>query len=84
MNQEIHELAVHAIKRIASQNRVHRQMVLAVDSTKLPRLKMLTDEFMKELRALVYEGDTKDDVYQVEISLFPVTTLKRKRGEKND
>jgi uncharacterized protein (TIGR02147 family) len=84
MNQEIHELAVYAIKRVSSQHRVHRQMVLAVDSTGLPRLKMLANEFMKELRALVSEGDTKDDVYQVEISLFPVTTLKRTRGAKND
>lgn len=83
MNQEIHELAVHAIKRVPSPHRVHRQMVLALDSTRLPRLKMLTEEFMKELRALVSESDTKDDVYQVEISLFPVTTLKRTRGEKN-
>jgi len=84
MNQEIHELAVHAIKRVPSPHRVHRQMVFAVDSTRLPRLKMLADEFMKELRAQVSEGATKDDVYQVEISLFPVTTLKRTRGEKND
>jgi uncharacterized protein (TIGR02147 family) len=81
MNQEIHELAAYAIKRVSSQNRVHRQMVLAMDSTRLPRLKMLADEFMKELRTLVSESDTKDDVYQVEISLFPVTTL---RGAKND
>jgi uncharacterized protein (TIGR02147 family) len=84
MNQEIHELAVHAIKRVPSPHRVHRQMVLAMDSTRLPRLKLLTDEFIKELRALVSEGDTKNDVYQVEISLFPITTLKRTRGEKND
>jgi uncharacterized protein (TIGR02147 family) len=84
MNQEVHELAVDAIRRVPSQHRVHRQMVLAVDSTRLPRLRMLADEFMKVLRALVSEGDTTDDVYQVEISLFPVTTLKRTRGEKND
>jgi uncharacterized protein (TIGR02147 family) len=83
MNQEIHELAVQAIKRVASQRRAHRQMVLAVDSTKLPRLMVLADELMKEIRSLASESDTKDDVYQVEISLFPVTTLKRIRGEKN-
>jgi len=77
MNQEIHELAVHAIQRVASQHRAHRQMVLALNSTKLPRLKVLADEFMKEIRSLASESDTKDDVYQVEISLFPVTTLKR-------
>lgn len=83
ISQEIHELAVEAIRRIPSQYGGHRQMMIAVDSRKLPRLKVLTGEFMKELRSLVSESDTKDDVYQVEISFFPVTTLKKTRGEKN-
>lgn len=83
MNREIHELAVEAIERIPSQHRAHRQVVFALDSRKLPRLKMLADEFMKELRSLAAEVDTKDDVYQVEISLFPITILKKAKGEKN-
>jgi uncharacterized protein (TIGR02147 family) len=83
MNQEIHELAIEAIGRIESEHRVHRQMVVALDSTKLGRLTMLAEEFLKELRAAVSENATKDDVYQVEISLFPMTTLKKSRGEKN-
>jgi len=44
---------------------------------------MLADEFMNELRSLVSQSDAKDDVYQVKISLFPITTLKSKRGERN-
>jgi uncharacterized protein (TIGR02147 family) len=83
MNQELHELAMEAIKRIPSQHRAHRQMVIAFDSRKLPRLKMLADEFMNELRSLASESAARDDVYQVEISFFPVTTLKKTRGEKN-
>jgi uncharacterized protein (TIGR02147 family) len=83
MNQEIHALAVDAIKRIPSQHRVHREVVVALDSRRLPRLKVLADEFVNELRSLVSESDTKDDVYQVEISFFPITTLKKTRGEKN-
>lgn len=83
ISQEIHEFAVEAIRRVPSQYRGHRQMMIAVDSRRLSRLKVLTDEFMKELRSLVSEDGTKDDVYQVEISFFPVTTLKKTRGEKN-
>jgi uncharacterized protein (TIGR02147 family) len=83
MNQEIHELAIDAIKQIPSQHRAHRQMMIAVDSRKLPWLRGLADEFMKELRSELAETDTKDDVYQVEISLFPVTTVKKNRGGKN-
>jgi uncharacterized protein (TIGR02147 family) len=83
MTREIHELAVETIERIPSLHRVHRQMVVALDSKKLPQLKMLADEFMKELRTLVSESDAKDDVYQLEISFFPVTTLKKNRGDKH-
>jgi uncharacterized protein (TIGR02147 family) len=83
LNLEVHELAVDAIKSTASLHRVHRQMIVAIDSKSLPRLQSLADEFMNELRSLISECSTKDDVYQVGISLFPVTTLKETRGEKN-
>jgi uncharacterized protein (TIGR02147 family) len=83
MNQEILDLTADAINRIPSHHRVHRQMILAVDSRKLPRLQMLADAFMQDLRSLLSESDTKDDVYEVAISVFPVTTLKKARGDKN-
>ena len=83
MDREIHELAVQAIERIPSEHRAQRQMVVALDSRRLPRLKALADEFMKELRSVVSESDTKDDVYQVEISFFPVTAPKKTKGGKN-
>jgi uncharacterized protein (TIGR02147 family) len=83
MNVEMHELAVEAIQRIPSEHRVHRQMLVALDSRSLPRLKMMADEFMKELRALASECNAKDDVYQLEISFSPVTTLKKTRGDRN-
>jgi hypothetical protein len=57
--------------------------VVALDSEKLPQLQALAHEFVSELRTLASESDAQDDVYQVEISLFPVTTLKKTRGEKN-
>jgi uncharacterized protein (TIGR02147 family) len=83
LNVEVHELAIDATRRVAGHNRIHRQMVVAIDSKSLPRLQSLAGEFMNELRSLISESDSKDDVYQVEISLFPVTTLKKIRGDKN-
>jgi hypothetical protein len=54
-------------------------MIVALDSSKLPQLCELIDDFKQEVRAL--SGDAKagekDDVYQVEVSIFPVTTLKQ-------
>ena len=43
----------------------------------------LADEFMHDLRSLMPASDAKDDVYQVAISIFPVTTLKKTRGDNN-
>jgi len=83
MNQDVHELAVEAIKHIPSQHRVHRQMVVAVDSRTLSRFKSLADEFASDVQSLASESKTKDEVYQVEISLFPLTTFRRKTGDKN-
>ena len=83
IRQEILELETNAVKRIPSQHRVHRQMILAVDSKTLPQLQAQADEFMHDLRSLMPASDAKDDVYQVAISIFPVTTLKKTRGDNN-
>jgi uncharacterized protein (TIGR02147 family) len=83
VSRDVHDLAIEAIGRIPSSHRVHRQMVVALDSKKLPQFNKLADEFMNELISLVSESESRDDVYQVEISLFPITTLKKKTGEIN-
>jgi Domain of unknown function (DUF4423) len=83
MQQEVHELAVAAIQRIPSRYRIHRQVAVALDSKQLPRFTMLAEEFMHEIQTLFSESDTKDDVYRIEISIFPVTAIKKFKGEKN-
>jgi uncharacterized protein (TIGR02147 family) len=83
MNQEILELTAEAIRRIPARHRVHRQVIVAVDSGKLPRLQALADQFMQDLRSLVSDSEARNDVYQVTVSLVPVTTLTKTRGDKN-
>lgn len=81
VNQEVHELAIDALKRIPSQHRIHSNMVLAIDSKQLPRLKILADEFMNQARTLVSETSSHDDVYYAEVSLFPLTTIRQGEEE---
>jgi transcriptional regulator with XRE-family HTH domain len=83
MHQAVHRLAIEAIRHIPGRQRVQNQMVLALDASELSRLRVLAEEFMEELRSLAAESSKKDDVYQVEVSLFPVTTIKQARGGKN-
>ena len=82
VQREIHELAIHAIERAANERRMQQHMVMAFDSAALPRLRRLAEVFMKKARALASDSDAKDDVYQLEVSFFPVTA-KNNTGEKN-
>lgn len=81
INQEVYELATQAVERIPGTYRVHSNTIVALDSRELPRLSMLADEFMREVRSLASKKQTKDDVYQVELSAFPLTTLKEEGDE---
>ncbi len=83
INQEAHRFIIEALERIPSRDRFHGHMIVALDSRKFSQLKVLADEFMSGMRSLASESENKDDVYQVEISLFPVTTLKQTKGETN-
>jgi hypothetical protein len=49
---------------------------------RLPKLKILADEFMREVRLLTEQGGRRDDVYEIEVSSFPLTALKREASEK--
>lgn len=79
--EEIHELAISAIKRVPSHHRVQRQMVTAFDSRDLSRVTMLADRFVDEVRSMAASRKSKDDVYQLEISFLPLTTLKPTKGD---
>jgi uncharacterized protein (TIGR02147 family) len=83
MNQEMHELAIQALRRIPSLHRVHRHMVMAFHSSGLSRLNALVEKFIKDAHHLASEIKTKDDVFEIEISCFPVTTIKQKKEDKN-
>ena len=83
INQEAHRFIIEALERVPSRDRFHSQMIFALDSRKLSRLRVLVEDFISEMRSLAADGESKDDVYQVEVSLFPVTTLKHTKGETN-
>jgi uncharacterized protein (TIGR02147 family) len=82
INRDVQGLATAAIARTPGRYRLHRHSILAIHMDDLPRVKRLTDEFFDELRRLANKRTSKTDVYQVEISAFPLTTLKSKKGEK--
>ena len=60
--------------------REHTSITMAISSKALPRAFELAARFRQQLVDLLQE-DPADDVYQIELALFPVTTLKRERTD---
>ena len=83
INEEVHELATNVVKRSESDRLAHSQMVVAINSKNLRQLQTAADEFMNVIRSLVEEDSTRDEVYQVAVSLFPLSKSQI-RGEEND
>jgi hypothetical protein len=80
MSQEAHQLAIEAINRTPAERRVQRHTFVAFNSRQISRLKELVEGFVAELRSLSLESEAKDDVFQLEISFLPVTTINHSKG----
>ena len=61
--------------------REQASITIAVNSASLPRAFEIVSRFRQQLLDVLTEG-ARDDVYQIEIALFPVTTLKRERTDR--
>lgn len=73
VNQEVHELAIETLKQTPTESQVHANMVVAIDLKKLPELRAAAEQFMNEVRSLIEDSNTRDEVYQVSVSFFPLS-----------
>jgi transcriptional regulator with XRE-family HTH domain len=71
-------LSASASRLVPVTYREQTSITMAISSTSLPRAFEIVSGFRQQLVDLLTEGEP-DDVYQFEIALFPVTTLKRER-----
>lgn len=81
IDQEVHRLAFEAAGEVRAESRIQAGMIIAVNSKKIPALRKLAEEFIDEARALLSVDDRTDDVYQVEVSMFPLTRLQEEEGD---
>ncbi|HEV7397116.1 MAG TPA: TIGR02147 family protein [Pyrinomonadaceae bacterium] len=72
LSREVHELAADSLSQTAARY-AHARLVVAIESSKLPELQRAAEEFMNEIRSLTDQDKNKDEVYQVIVSLFPLT-----------
>lgn len=72
LQQEILERAIRALREIDVEQRDQSAITMAINSAKLPEAKELIKKFRRELASLLQEGEARDRVYQLSISLFPL------------
>lgn len=80
LQRQILEHSVVALEEIPVERRDHTSMTMAVSSKTLPVAKEKIKKFRRELCALMKAQTPYDDVYQLAVSLYPVT--KRKNAPK--
>ena len=81
VQQQVHELALEAGRHLPAEHQEHQAATLAVSSRHLPRLRSLIAEFLRDAQSVLGEGRERDDVYLIECSAFPLTNLRKRKGE---
>ncbi len=78
LHQQTKERSIAALHTVPITLREHSSITMAISSTALPRAFELAARFRQQLVELLQEG-TVDDVYQIELAMFPVTSIKREK-----
>jgi transcriptional regulator with XRE-family HTH domain len=75
---ESRRLSNTAVRTVPVTVREHSSITLAINSARLPRAVELIARCRQQLLDLLQDG-AADDVYQLEIALFPITTFTREK-----
>jgi uncharacterized protein (TIGR02147 family) len=82
LTEQVRRLLLDALKCAPAGRVAHSSTTLAVHTAHLPAVIDRINQFQRELVALLDQDEMCDDVYRLEISLFPLTTLQRQ--EENE
>jgi uncharacterized protein (TIGR02147 family) len=77
LSEQVHRLMLKAIGTLPEGRYEHSSTTVALSTAQLPAVLERIARFRRELIALFDQGCVRDDVYQLEINLFPMTTLHR-------
>ena len=79
LQKRILEMASAAVDDVSPIERDQSSMTMAIDSSRLPKAKEMIKNFRRELcNFLKSDGGARDRVYQLSLSLYPVSKSKRK------
>jgi uncharacterized protein (TIGR02147 family) len=77
---QILQLAIRALENISFEKRDQSSMMMATHSSRILEAKKRITAFRRELTEYLEQAPTKDSVYQLSISLFPLTEI---QSDKN-
>lgn len=73
LQQQILAQATDALNSVPMQQRDQSAMTMSIDSSKIAEAKLRIQKFRRELCEFLEAGDNCDEVYQLSISLFPIS-----------
>lgn len=82
--QRVDTLRSRAMARVPPSLRDHSSSTFALDTSKLPTVIEMIRKFRLKLTGFLGNGGSADDVYQLEISFFPVTNLSHSKKRKSN
>jgi uncharacterized protein (TIGR02147 family) len=73
--KELLEKSIEAIETVDISDRDHTSMTLAIDSRDLDKFRKITKEYRRKVLRLLSDSSHKNSVYNLSISMYPLTTL---------
>ena len=77
LQKQILEQAIDALETVPWEDRDQSSMTMAVSKPKLNEARERIKAFRRDLCAFLQDGSSHDEVYQLSISMFPVTRTNR-------
>lgn len=72
LQRQVLEMALKALEQVPIEKRDQSSMTMAIDTRKIPEAKLKIKKFRREMATLLSRGDSRDEVYQLSVSLFPI------------
>lgn len=73
LQKQILEMAIDALEDTPIEKRSQTSMTMAIDSSKIKEAKKRIDVFRRDLTTYLQSGSKRDGVYQLSVSLYPLT-----------
>jgi len=74
--RQLLEKSIECLETVPFDRRIHSSICFAIDPSRVPEAKQLCEEFLDRMSDLLEKNTAKIEVYQFQVSLFPMTSRK--------